>query len=159
MANVCLNRIEIMGNPPAISRIKNDMTLESFGEDEGFYSLNCVESDVRDLTIDIESRWSPPVDWLQKLSNDYGVLIECEYEEIGSDIWGKFGFKKGELVFVMELPYLEGKHKSMNWLEFIECEVVGRLDSYDSLEDFLEDFTFCYDHEVEYLKDLYLNKI
>jgi hypothetical protein len=158
MANVCLNRIGFFGTPPAISQIKNDMTLQSFGEEEGFYSINCVDSDVRELTIDAESRWSPPVDWLQKLSKDYGVLVECEYEEIGSDIWGKFGFKKGELVFVMELPYLEGKHKSMDWLEFVECEVVGRLDSYDSLEDFLADFTFCYDHEVEYLTDMYLSE-
>jgi hypothetical protein len=142
MANLCLNRIEFFGSAQAIAKIKNDMTSPSFGEGEGFYSMSYVTSSEDELRIDIESRWSPPVSWLESLSKQYGVLVECEYEEIGSDIWGKFGFKKGESVFNIELPYLEGKYNSMDWNDFLECEVLWRLEDPEAFDDFMEQFDF-----------------
>lgn len=155
MANVCLNRIDVFGDSKAIAKMKNDMCLSSFGEDEGFYSLNYVASSADELTIDAESRWSPPTDWLQKISKDYGVLVECEYEEIGSDIWGKFGFKKGELVFVMELPFLEGKYNSLPWNEFIDCEVTSLLEDERPFDEFISLFDFVSDeHRIE-LEELF----
>jgi len=58
-------------------------------------------------------------------------------------------------LFTMELPYLEGRHKSMVWNEFLECEVLRRLDSADSFEGFIEDFTFCSEEEINELKEIY----
>jgi hypothetical protein len=155
MANLCLNRIEFFGSAQAIAKIKNDMTSPSFGEGEGFYSMSYVTSSEDELRIDIESRWSPPVFWLESLSKQYGVLVECEYEEIGSDIWGKFGFKKGESVFNIELPYLEGKYNSMDWNDFLECEAFGRADNADTLEEFISEFDFCSQEEISELRDIY----
>lgn len=142
MANICFNTIEFFGDAKAIGQIKNDMTSQSFGEGEGFYSLNFCDSSEDELRMTAESRWSPPNDWIQELSKQYGVFVECEYEEIGSDIWGKFGFKKGELVFVMELPYYEGKYNSLNWNEFIECEVMSLLSDPEPFDEFMERFEF-----------------
>ena len=155
MANICLNRIEFFGDAKAIAKIKNDMTSQSFGDGEDFYSLCYVTSSDDELTLDAESKWSPPKLWVDQLSRDYGVLVECEYEEIGSDIWGKFAYKKGEPLFEIELPYYEGKYASMEWNEFLECEVMTLLEDPDSFDDFMEQFSFMSDeHRIE-LEELF----
>lgn len=151
MANICLNYIRAFGDAEAISKLEKHLVstreVEIVGIDEP------IEGE---MTFTIESRWSPPVEWIQELSEMYsGVLLECEYEEGGADIWGKFGFREGELLFTMELPYLEGKHKSMIWNEFLECEVLHRMDEEISLEEFLEDFQFCSEDEINELKEIY----
>lgn len=155
MANICLNFIQAFGESDDLNELKNyllstnDAQVCEIGD-----VLEVNESYLIGFTI--ESRWSPPVDWLQEVSRRHsGVLIECEYEECSSDIWGKFGFRDGELLFAMELPYLEGKHKSMGWFEFIECEVMNRLEEEISLKEFLEDFQFCSEKEINELKDMY----
>jgi hypothetical protein len=43
----------------------------------------------------------------------------------------------------------------MVWNEFLECEVLRRLDSADSFEGFIEDFTFCSEEEINELKEIY----
>lgn len=155
MANVCLNFIQAFGESNALSVLKNYLLSTNDAE-------VCEIDDIREIeesyfvVFTVESRWAPPVDWLQEVSKKHsGVLIECEYEECSSDIWGKFGFRDGELLFAMELPYLEGKHKSMDWFEFIECEVISRFDEDISLEEFLEDFSFCNEYELNQLKEIY----
>ena len=155
MANICFNYIQAFAHSEALDKLRDYLIHE-----KDIDIVDIGDPIDGELTFTVESRWSPPAEWVCELTEKFsGVLIECEYEEPGSDIWGKFGFRDGVLLFTMELPYLEGKHKAMVWNEFLECEVVGRLEGYENLEDFLADFTFCYDHEVEYLTDLYLNKI
>ena len=151
MANICFNYIQAFAHPEALDKLRDHLIKE---KDVDIVDL----SDPIDgeLTFTVESRWSPPAEWVCELTEKFsGVLIECEYEEPGSDIWGKFGFRDGVLLFTMELPYLEGKHKSMVWNEFLECEVLHRLDSADSLEGFIEDFTFCSEEEINELKEIY----
>lgn len=151
MANICFNYIQAFAHSQALDKLRDHLIKEK--------DVNIVDlSDPIDgeLTFTVESRWSPPAEWVCELTEKFsGVLIECEYEECGSDIWGKFGFRDGVLLFTMELPYLEGKHKSMVWNEFLECEVLHRLDSADSLEDFIEDFPFCNEEEINELKEIY----
>lgn len=151
MANICLNYVQAFAHSQALDKLRDHLIQEK--------DVNIVDlSDPIDgeLTFTVESRWSPPAEWVCELTEKFsGVLIECEYEECGSDIWGKFGFRDGVLLFTMELPYLEGKHKSMVWNEFIECEVLHRLDSADSLDDFIEDFPFCNEEEINELKEIY----
>lgn len=155
MANICLNTIEFFGDAKAIGQIKNDMTSPSFGEGEGFYSLNFCDSSQDELRITAESRWSPPIKWLENLSKQYGVVVECEYEECGCDIWGKLGFRKGKSVFHLEMSYYEGKYNSLEWNEFLECEVMTLLDDPDPFDDFMERFSFVSDeHRIE-LEELF----
>jgi hypothetical protein len=142
MANICFNTIEFFGDAKVIAKIKNDMTSSSFGEGEGFYSLNFQYSSEDELRITAESRWSPPIKWLEDLSKQYGVVVECEYEEFGNDIWGKLGFRKGKNVFNLEMSYLEGKYNTLSWEEFLDYEVTGLLEDQRPFDEFMEQFDF-----------------
>ena len=148
MANVCFNWVQIFGNADALEKVKQNI-------DEDWY-LNS-ETNGELLCYSVESRWSPPKEELKELSKEFGVVIECEYDECGCDLWGKFGFNNGELVFDIDLPYLEGKYNSMNWGTFIECEVLHRFDDDETIDDFLEQFYFCNETELSELKEMYLN--
>ena len=151
MANICLNFIQAFGDAEAIDKLRKHLVTTNEVE-----IVHIDEPINGELTFAVESKWSPPAEWVSGLTEKFsGVLIECEYEEGGCDIWGKFGFRDGVLLFTMELPYLEGKHKSMVWNEFIECEVLHRLDEEISLEEFLEDFPFCNEEEINELKEIY----
>lgn len=151
MANICLNFIQAFAYSEALGKLRDYLIQE---KDIEITAIGDQIEGMLDFTV--ESRWSPPAEWVCELTEKFsGLLIECEYEEPGSDIWGKFGFRNGELLFTMELPYLEGKHKSMAWNEFIECEVFCRLDGADSLEDFIKDFYFCNKEEQSELVEIY----
>lgn len=154
MANICLNYLNAFGDADAINKLRQHLIYTTDVEVVGIGSP-CEEDDLVKIEFSVESRWSPPVEWVSELSEMFSVLFECEYEEQSSDIWGKFGFRNGELLFTMELPYLEGKHKSMVWNEFLECEVLYRLEEEISLEEFLEDFPFCNEDEINELKQIY----
>lgn len=151
MANICINYVQAFGHSEALDKLNKHLISTNEVEIVGI-----SEPSGESIDFTIESKWSPPAEWICELSEKFsGVLLECEYEECGSDIWGKFGFRDGVLLFTMELPYLEGKHKSMVWNEFIECEVLHRLDEEISLEEFLEDFPFCNEEEINELKEIY----
>lgn len=151
MANICFNYIQAFAHSQALDKLRDHLIQEKEIE------ITSISEPIDgELTFTVESRWSPPAEWVCELTEKFsGVLIECEYEEPGSDIWGKFGFRDGVLLFTMELPYLEGKHKSMVWNEFIECEVFSRLDGANSLEDFIKDFHFCNEQEQCELLEIY----
>lgn len=151
MANICINYVQAFGHSEALDKLNKHLISTNEVEIVGI-----SEPSGESVDFTIESKWSPPAEWICELSEKFScVLLECEYEECGSDIWGKFGFRDGVLLFTMELPYLEGKHKSMAWNEFIECEVLHRLDEEISLEEFLEDFPFCNEEEINELKEIY----
>jgi hypothetical protein len=151
MANICFNYIQAFAYSQALDKLKDHLILEK--------DVDIVDiSDPIDgeLTFTVESRWSPPAEWVCELTEKFsGVLIECEYEECGSDIWGKFGFRDGVLLFTMELPYLEGKHKSMVWNEFLECEAIPRLDDCESFNEFMDLFHFVDAKEHAELVEIY----
>lgn len=148
MANICFNWVNVVGKQSDLEKLKLEVIdeWELRHEDDG------------QATYSFESKWSPPENELKILSLTCSVLIECEYEECGCDIWGKFAYNKGELVFNIELPYLEGKYNSMDWSDFVECEAEWKIDSDDTLDDFLEQFYFCNETELSELKEMYLNK-
>lgn len=148
MANICLNYASVYGNPSVLQEFYTEVC-------ENWWVCHYVVADnVTDYQF--ESRWSPPKEYIQKISSKFGVLIECEYEECSSDIGGKFAYDKGELVFDVEMSYLEYKYHSLDWNEFIECEVMWRLEDADPFDDFIEPFKeFCSDSEIEELEELF----
>lgn len=151
MANICLNFIQAFGDAEAIEKLRKHLVTTN--EVEVVHIDDPIDGE---LTFAVESKWSPPAEWVCELSEKFsGVLIECEYEECGSDIWGKFGFRDGVLLFTMELPYLEGKHKSMGWNEFIECEVLHRLNECESFNEFIGMFDFVDEKEHAELVEIY----
>jgi hypothetical protein len=150
MANVCCNWIQAFGNAKAIEKLEKELMM-----DEDMYSLEHIRTDGGEITFSCESRWAPPVDWIRDNSREFGVLIECEYSEGGSNIAGKFSYKNGEKIMDLEFAYLEGRYFLMDWFEFMEGEVFYRLDDAESLEEFLEDFHFCTEEEIKELTELY----
>lgn len=153
MANVCYNWIEIVGDAKSISKLKKRLVAEN-------------EADIRNvddptlLVLSIESRWVAPVEWLQEISEKYGVLVECESEECGNDYWNKIGFKNGEKIFDIDMRYLEGKYHSLDWNDFIECEVMSRIDADESIDEFIEQFEdFCTYDEIAELKEIFVEHL
>ena len=143
MANTCFNFISIIGEQSIINKVVEKYKFE-------LYDIQWSEDGC--LQFAYESRWSPPVEWVKEISGfGLGLTIECQYEEIGSDIWGKFGFRDGELIFALELPYLEGQYSSMSWNDFIESEVISRIEDNENVESFLEDFPFVNEEQKEEL--------
>lgn len=149
MANICYNWIEIVGETKAIDKLRKRLVAEN-------------EADIKEATdpgllvLSMESRWVAPVEWLQEISREYGVNVECESEECGNDYWNKMGFMNGKKVFDIEMRYLEGKYHSLDWNDFIECEVISRIDEDEDFDDFIEQFLdFCSDEQIAELKDIF----
>jgi hypothetical protein len=133
MANICLNWVNVVGESAKLQEVKRLIEPEVLSMDVNY-------EDEGQMTLSLETKWSPPEEELKQISTDLGVLIECEYEECGNDIWGKFAYNGGDLVFDISMPYLEGKYNSMEWNDFVECEVLHRVHDAEDLEEFLENF-------------------
>jgi hypothetical protein len=148
MANVCYNWIEVSGDEASIKKLRKQLVADN-------------EADIRDiddpkqLVFSIESRWVAPLEWLEEISQEYKVLVECESEESGCDYWCKVAYKDGENVFGVQLNYLEGKYRSLDWNEFIECEVMWRLEDSDPFDEFIKQFDFCNEEEIAELEELF----
>lgn len=150
MANVCYNWIQAFGDAEAIDKLEKELMME-----DDMYSLEHIRTNGGEITFSCESRWAPPMDWLQANSKEFGVIIECEYSEGGSNIAGKLSYKNGEKIMDIDFPYLEGKYNFMDWFEFIELEVLHRLDDDETFEDFIGQFDFCTEEEIKELTELY----
>lgn len=149
MANICLNWVNVVGDSAKLQEVKRLIEPEVM-------SMYINHEEEGQMTLSLESKWSPPEEELKQISKDLGVLIECEYEECGNDIWGKFAYNGGDLVFDLSLPYLKGKYSSMEWNDFVECEVLHRVHEAEDLEDFLLDFDeIVSDEELEELVQIY----
>lgn len=157
MANVCLNYVEAFGESDAIVNLKDYLKRHDFHEVEVVSMQDLgIEKTNTAIEFTLETRWSPEKDWIEKISRDFSVLVECQYEECSSDIGGKFAYDKGELVYDVELSYLESKYHSLDWSDFIECEVVWRLDDAEPFDEFIAPFKeFCSDGEIEELEELF----
>jgi hypothetical protein len=147
MANICFNSIEIFGESKAIKKIKSKYKDEILEDD--IYSDGETE-----LKFRYESRWAPPIDLIQELSN-FGVIVECIYDECGANMCGKFAYKNGEKVFEIDFTYLEGMYNFVEWCNFLEDEVMWRLDNYEDVDEFMEDFPFVTDDEREELISIF----
>lgn len=151
MANTCWNKITFFGEAKQIEVIKKDAINESLFDDLNWtYESSFIDYD-DSLVIYCGTKWSPPEEWVETMSIQYGVTIYCEYEESGSDICGKFGYNDGNLEYNLELPYLEGKYNLMEWSEFIQSEVINKIEDNENVESFLEDFSFVTDEHREEL--------
>jgi len=47
----------------------------------------------------------------------------------------------------------------LDWSDFVECEVMWRLENDETLDEFIEKFDFCTDDEIAELKDIYQEHI
>lgn len=155
MANVCYNWIEVVGDAGSISELRDYL------EDQEDYYLEFNEStDPTLLVFSLESRWVAPVEFLKIISREYNLLVECESEECSCDYYFKCGYRNGEKIFEINLGYLEGKYHSLDWNDFIEREVMWRLDNDESIDEFIEQFEdFCTYDEIAELKEIFVEHL
>ena len=155
MANNFFNYIQVFGSESGMKMFHGNLIKDRYEDDFSVVGLGDYGTDPTSLEFSAESKWSPPKELLQSLSADYKLLIECEYDEWGSDIAGKFGFDKGELVFNLEFRYLEGKYHFEDWSDFLESEAIPRLDDCESFNEFMDMFYFIDAKEHAELVEIY----
>ena len=138
-----------------------DTNIEWFGTKWDIdYAEHMFTFDKDMITLCCETAWSPPIPFLTNLCKMYKVSAELFYSEGGVGFAGQttFNWWEDELeVYDEELPYLEGLYKYSNeefWGE-VEYRTDCILDEEQTLDDFLEEFTFVSDSDKEELTKLY----
>lgn len=81
---------------------KRDVDDISFvtGYGTGAVSISIPESEIphETITISVDTAWSPPLAFLEKLTKTYDVTAEIEYFEPGMDFGGMSEFDNGEII-------------------------------------------------------------
>jgi hypothetical protein len=138
-----------------------DTNIEWFGTKWDIsYDAHIFNFSKDEINFFCETAWSPPIPFLSNLCKMYKVNAELFYSEGGVGFAGQttFIWWEDELdVYDEELPYLEGLYKFSNeefWGE-VEYRTDCILDEEQSLDDFLEEFTFVSDKDKEELTKLY----
>lgn len=117
----------------------------------------------RDATISGESAWSPVSPLILKLSKEYNLHIDLEYEEPGCDFGGFYECKNGEVLRDETYTYLKYRFKCGNYLGAIE-EITDSIlnDNYDTYEELCTDIQDCLEdirmEDMEKFKQL-INKV
>ena len=155
MANTCFNFIQLFGSEKSIEIIKNQLSTDIYNDHISVVGLGYIPDGATTIDISAETHWLPPRDFLQGLSSDYNLLIECQYDEIGEDIAGKFAYLNGKLMMDLSFTYLEGKYQFMDWEEFIDYEVISLLEDERPFDEFIALFNFVSDEHLIELEELF----
>jgi hypothetical protein len=113
-----------------------------------------------DISFSCETAWSPPIPFMENLCKMYQVNGHIYYSEGGIGFTGEttFTWQDGELdVFDQEFGFLEGMYflsKEEFWSE-VESMSDNILDEEQTLEDFLDQFTFVSEEDKKELTTIY----
>jgi hypothetical protein len=97
-----------------------------------------------ELVICVCTAWSPPLAFLDKLCRKYKTTAYIEYEEGGCDFAGTAKFDETGLIEDTCYKYFEGIYKRDD-NEVFWNEIEWQVQYHDTLESFLEDFSFVED--------------
>ena len=113
-----------------------------------------------DISFSCETAWSPPIPFMENLCKMYQVNGHIYYSEGGIGFTGEttFTWQDGELdVFDQEFGFLEGMYflsKEEFWSE-VDYSLDCVSDEDQSLEDFLDQFTFVSEEDKKELTTIY----
>lgn len=111
MANICTNYVTITGPDEDLKDLRekinkqnktlvDDSVCGHLGTDQGYGLENSLplDEDTGDsLELIISSKWSPPMDDFERLSELYPrLVINVRYDEPGNDVYGVLTFGGGE---------------------------------------------------------------
>ena len=120
---------------------KDDIFDEIYDYGTKWWDFEVERRQDDDLLINGDSAWSPPQEFLRRLSEEYAVLIRGEYEEAGCDFGGYADYEKG----VMDdncFTYREWMYINNEESFFYRLE--DEVEYYDTFEDYkyavLDDF-------------------
>ena len=123
-----------------------------------FYNKNETDFYENEITISMESRWSPPDDFIKTFSKMYNVNCIIDYEE-SSNFCGRTTCTwDGDAhdVIVEDYDYLEGVYRLRdNFWDEVEHYTDMILDEELTLKDFLIYFPFVTDEDKIELTRLY----
>jgi hypothetical protein len=96
------------------------------------------------INLEIETAWSPPLEFCKLLSKKYGVIIKLKYYEPGIGFCGKFEIdNEGEILSYNDYQnLLEGLYNfdnTMFWEEIEDIIEYNIIDIVESGEDFIVD--------------------
>jgi len=161
MANYCYNWVIIRGEKDTLDNLQTK--FETYKSHEGTFSDWCdtffteerkkkenifdeiydygtkwfdFEIDRRqddDLLISGDSAWSPPQEFLRRLSEEYAVVIRGEYEESGCDFGGYADYENGEMNDQC-FTYREWMYIDNQEIFFYRLE--DEVEYYDTFEDY-----------------------
>jgi hypothetical protein len=143
---------------------KTDVPLSLY-DDYGskWFDIEFDRHGERDATISGDSAWSPVSPLILKLSKEYNLHIELEYEEPGCDFGGFYECKNGEVLRDETYSYLKYRFKCGNYegaIDDIKDNILN--DNYDTYEGLCTDIQDCLEdirmEDMEEFKQL-INKV
>ena len=103
-----------------------------------------------------QTAWSPPIGFGVRLHEKYGVNVELQYEEPGSDFCGKTTIENQSLV-EEDYDFLEGKYRLDNeafWYE-VESNIEYAIENEKSVDEFMVSFDFVDEEDFNEIKGMY----
>jgi hypothetical protein len=100
--------------------------------------------------------WSPPIGFGVRLHEQYGVKVEIQYEEPGTDFCGKATMENQQLIDE-EHTYMKGKYILDNESFWYEVESNISVSSNDNIpiEEFLLDYDFVDEEDRNEIQKMY----
>lgn len=109
MANWCFNTIVFEGKPEAVEKIqqlfqtmkskeeieKQGQLPEFIADTKGGYFFNIYWNDGDEGVFQYETKWSPNLEIIQKIAEQYKVNFIQDYEELGNMVYGRVTFSDG----------------------------------------------------------------
>ena len=90
----------------------------------------------RELQLDFDTAWNPPIEFVQKLSAKYPKLeINLKYSESGNYFGGNIDFVGGDIIYEDDLSYIEFLYNY--YLDTFYLELQDLKEAYDK-EMFIE---------------------
>jgi hypothetical protein len=126
-------------------------------DDNGCWNLDDDDC----ITISVDTAWSPPEPFCQKLAQYFDVEVEIQYSESGNNYAGRSLFNKDGLTESEEYnDYMEGMYhinKEQFWSEVeyrMDCwsDDASNEEEFDIDKTLAEEFAFCTDKEREEIK-------
>lgn len=103
------------------------------------------------MEIHCETAWSPPTEFIQHLSEMYGVYCTMDYEEPGMDFAGRVVAENGDIIVDDQYDYAEGIYvlqRDYFWEGFLENQIEYWVQDEDmSADDVYNYFPFLSDDE------------
>lgn len=161
MANYCFNWVSILGKKDVLDLLqtkfatyeshegtfsdwcdtfftdkrekKDDVFDEIYDYGTKWWNFELERRQDTELMISGDSAWSPPQEFLRRLSEEYAVVIRGEYEEAGCDFGGYADYEKGDMQDYC-FTYREWMYINNNESFFYRLE--DEVEYYDTFEDY-----------------------
>ena len=109
------------------------------------------------VTLDVDTAWAPPSQFLETLCDLYGVYATISYFEPGMDFAGQEEYTPEGITGKEDLTYLEGVYKfDDNFWSEVEYRAEDAVDCDESLEVFKEQFlSYLTPSDLERVESIY----